>query len=392
MATNWPALLDCVKDIPRSNLANATEVFHHAEAYGPDKFWYDSFLDRMQISESPPREWTDDDDVKATVYMQQDVGMRTISTLHVASAAAHVARQRPRHCVRDYLASLTWDQTPRIAHAFEDHWGVIPGPDQPSDYVRAVSANFFIGLIARVMAPGCQLDTMVVFEGAQGIGKSRALRILGGDWYMLAAESVTSKDFFQALPGKWLVEIGELEAFSRAERERIKLAISTPTDRYRGSYDRRSSDHPRQCLFAGTTNRDDWGSDDTGLRRFWPVRCSQIDIPSIATHRPEWLAEALAAYRAGATWWDVPATTLDVQRDRQHEDIWTDVVLQWCATQQALTEVTVATIAREALKCRDADLTRSEHNRIGSILRIAGWTNANLRRNGRQTKIWTPPA
>ncbi len=388
----WAALLDCVKDVPRSNLANAAEVIHHSPLYGPDKLWHDTFLDRLMTADSPAREWRDDDDTKATIYMQQDVGMRTVSTAHVAAAAAHIGRQRARHCVREAIQAHPWDREPRIALAFEAYWGIEPGPGQSSAYIRAVSANFFLGMIARVFSPGCQLDTMVVFEGAQGIGKSRALRALGGDWYMLAAEPVTSKDFFQALPGKWLIEIGELEAFSKAERERIKLAISTPSDRYRGSYDRRSSDHPRQCVFAGTTNRDDWGNDDTGLRRFWPVHCTVVDIPGILAHRADWFTEAFALFRHGATWWDTPVNdTLLVQQDRQYHDPWTDVVLDWCATRQGLEETTVSDIARGALSLRDADITRSEQNRIGSILRLAGWLNHSVRRSGRQVRIWLPP-
>jgi putative DNA primase/helicase len=388
-ALNWVALLDVNKDdIPRSTLANAVMVLQHDPDFGPDALYYDEFLDRVLTKDGASvRQWRDDDDTRLTVYMQQTVGMLTIAESHVSSAVRYVARQRVKHCVRDWLKTLKWDGTERIAHAFEDFWGVVPAPNQPCDYVRAISANFFLGLVARVREPGCQLDTMVIFEGAQGIGKSRALRIVGGDWYMLAAESVTSKDFFQVLPGCWLAEIGEMDSFSKAERERTKLVISTPTDRYRPSYGRYARDYPRQCVFAGTTNHDDYGNDDTGLRRFLPVRCGEMDLLGLVTARPQLFAEAAHALHAGRSWWEVPQA-IDAQADRQAIDVWTDTVLDHLVGKD---EIALADVLRDALKIRDADMTRAQELRIGRILKLAGWVKRDARRSGKVAKRWFAP-
>jgi predicted P-loop ATPase len=375
---SWSTLLDKTdKGVIRPSLANAVTVLQKDPSLGPSFIWHDEFLDRIMVANSPTREWRDDDDTRLTVYMQQETCMPAIAESLVSSAVRHVARQRSRHCVRDWLTSLTWDGEPRIAHAFEDHWGAESSASQPCDYIRAVSANLFIGLVARVMAPGCHLDNMVVFEGAQGIGKSKALRTLGAPWYLLAAESVTSKDFFQALPGSWLAEIGELDSFSRAERERIKVAISTPEDTYRSSYGRYAQKHPRQSVFAGTTNRDDWGNDDSGLRRFWPLRCGLINIGAIADLREQWFAEALAAYRTGAHWWETPASARAVQADRQAEDAWTFTVLEWLTGKE---DATASEILVGALKFRESDIGLREQTRVGGILRLHGWVRKSLRR------------
>lgn len=388
---NWASILDLNdKGLIRSSLGNAVLVLQHDPDWIPQRFYYDEFLDRVLVQDGTTmREWRDDDDTRLTVYMQQCMGMTSISESQVASAARYVARQRSVHCVRAYLESLTWDGEPRIAHALEDGWGVEPAANQPSDYVRAVSANFFIGMVARVYQPGCQLDTMVVFEGDQGIRKSSALRLIGGAWYMAATESVSSKDFQQSLPGAWLAEIPELDSFSRADRERVKSIISNPIDRYRPSFGRHARDYPRQCVFAGTTNRDDWGNDDTGLRRFWPIYCGAIDLALIGARRDDWFAEAVALYRDGASWWEVPRTAvLTAQRDRQSEDVWTPLVLDYLVGKS---EVQVHDVLREACKVHEAQMTHTHKLRIGSILRLAGWHKQNLRRNGKQGKTWVAP-
>lgn len=390
-APNWViAHLDCTERGPRPTLANAVMVLQMDAGWVPDNLYYDEFLCRVLVRDhGAMREWRDVDDTRLTVYMQQTIGMTGIPESVVGSAVRYVASQRVRHCVRESVAAVPWDKVPRIAHAFEDFWGVETNERQPCDYVRAISANFFIGLIARIMRPGCQLDTMVVFEGHQGIGKARALRVVGGDHYMLAAESIHNKDFFQALPGKWIVEIGEMESFSRAERERVKLVISTPVDRYRPSHARHARDFPRQCIFAGTSNRDDYGNDDTGLRRFWPVWCGDIDIDGLAAARPQLLAEATARFQAGEAWWITPdLPTKAVQRDRQAEDVWTPLVLDYLLGK---VDVQLHDVLREACKVRESEMTHTHKLRIGSILRLAGWTKIVRRINGRLTKIWVAP-
>lgn len=365
---------------------NAVRVFHYDPTLGADVLWYDEFLDRVCVKDSESRSWRKEDAYRLTVYMQEHAGLVNIADTVVDKAAHLVARQRTKHIVRDWLRALVWDGEPRIDHAFEDHWSAECGPAQPCEYVRAASRNFFIGLVARILRPGCQVDTMVVFEGEQGTRKTSALRVLVSEpWYAVAHESVLRKDFFEVLRGKWLMEIGEMDAFSRVEVTRVKTVISTPTDTYRRSYGHDPEDVPRQCVFAGTTNKDDWGNDDTGLRRFWPLRCGLIQLDTLAAARAQLFAEAVHLCRAGESWWHMPASALDVQSDRQQDHAWTELVM---AGLIGFTETTTAEVLMRVLKFDASQITRASELLVGSILRQAGWKKQNLRREGKQGKRW----
>jgi predicted P-loop ATPase len=168
--------------------------------------------------------------------------------------------------------------------------------------------------------------------------------------------------------------------------------MSTRSDHYRPSYGRNALEFPRQCAFAGTTNSDDWGTDDTGLRRFWPIRCGEIHVDDLAAMRDQLFAEALVLWRAGASWWDTPESAADQQAERQQYDDWTDAVTTWIDGQrlQHVDFITVPDIASAALKIPLNQLDKSSQMRIARILRLAGWQRRTVRQGSAILKAWYP--
>ena len=114
---------------------------------------------------------------------------------------------------------------------------------------------------------------MLVLEGKGGIGKSSAASILGGPWFAEQIADLHSKDASQDLRGKWIIEMSELSAVRGKELERVKAYVSRRVDHYRATYGRATGDYPRQTVFIGTTNENEYLQDHTGNRRFWPVAC-----------------------------------------------------------------------------------------------------------------------
>jgi len=329
--------------------------------------WYDEFLDRILTDwNGETRNWKDVDDVLLCVYLQRHCGLKRISVTQAHDAAKTAAFHNKRNECKDWLESLTWDGTPRLEYMLSDGFGT------PHDaYTQAVGRCWMVSIVARVMQPGCKVDTVPVLEGPQGIGKSTAMEILGGKWFTESHEPVTSKDFYGVLDGHMLVEISEMGSFTKAEAERIKGVISCQVDRYRKAYGRNTEDHPRHTVLVCTTNKDDWQKDETGARRFWPVRCKIIDREWLKSNRDNLFAEAVYRYKAGEIWHDVPVAEQEYEVDSRREvDSWEAKVVEFCASRDS---VTLDQILTDCLNIEFLDQDTMTQRRVTRILRVTAW-------------------
>ncbi|WP_303679389.1 VapE domain-containing protein [Ralstonia mannitolilytica] len=312
---------------PYHNLDNCIAVLQgHPRFTG--RIWYDTFHQEIMTTWDceHPRQWVDADRLRVATVFQRDFGLAKFGDEVVEKAAIAVAHADQRDELRDWLKSLRWDGTPRL-----DGW-LQRAVGAPSDeYHNAIGRNFILAMVARGLVPGCKADTMPVFEGAQGAGKSRLLAILGGSYYAELTESLDTKDFFVVIQGKWLVEIAELDAFRRTDVTRIKQVLSSQQDRCRLPYAKRAMDLPRRVVFAGTTNEHEYLRDHTGARRFWPLKVARIDHDWLQVNRQQLFAEAVERFKAGATWWDVPLEAAKEQTEARREtDAWEPAIAEWC--------------------------------------------------------------
>lgn len=250
-----------------------------------------------------------------------------------------------------------------------------------------------------------------MLEGPQGLRKSSLVRALApnGEWFTDRLDGeVGSKDSMQSLAGRWIVELAEMTGMTRGEVKAIKGFMASGDDKYRPSYGRRTVSHPRRCIFIGTINPEGDGSyltDTTGGRRFWPVKCTQIDLETAKAERDQLWAEAVALYQRGEQWWltdEEEAEAKEVQRDRTVDNPWVARVSKFLShnppafaggewgsprlyspTYLSTSDVFEAFTGRTML-AKDIN----ESKLIASALMECGWKSERVRVDGRRFRAW----
>ncbi|MFW2545511.1 VapE domain-containing protein [Primorskyibacter sp. 2E107] len=340
-------------------------------------------------------EWRDGPLTDAAVALArialERLGLQTVGKDLVADAAQTVARKLAFHPIRDDLRALRWDGKPRL-----DSWLVRHAGAEDTPYSRAVGRKFLIAMVARVMQPGCKHDHTLVLSGPQGQNKSTACRVLAGAKYFSdTLPSITGDrtDAIRHLQGKWLVELAELAPSRKSETEDLKAFLSGAVDRVRLPYARYDETFPRQCVFVGTTNEEQFLRDASGGRRFWPVTVGRvIDIDALAAERGQLFAEAFAAYSDREPWWldrDFEAEhAKPVQEAARESDSWAEDLAAWldCPPHDlneegtVRTEVTISEVLGEALGLTSAQQHQGHQKRAAAIMRDLGWVKIRTRR------------
>lgn len=295
------------------------------------------------------------------------------------------ARQNSYHPVLDYLASLSWDGTPRV-----DSWLSQYGGAEDTPYTRAVSALMLVAAMRRVRSPGCKFDEMVVLEGDQGTNKSSALAVLAvrEDWFSddlpLNAEG---KRVIEALAGRLIVEAAELKGMKRGEVEGLKAFLSRQMDRARMSYDRLVTEVPRQCIIVGTTNSSHYLRDSTGNRRFWPVKIARFDLEALRRDRDQLWAEAAhreaqgEAIRLAPELWQFAAAE---QEKRAVEDPYLMMLQDVLGDMRGKI---AASDVFDIIGILPGQRTQEHNSRIGEAMRQLSWERKKLRFGG-QNPEW----
>jgi predicted P-loop ATPase len=211
------------------------------------------------------------------------------------AAVDSAARFNAFHPVREYLEGLRWDGQPRIDTFLIRYLGA---PDNP--YSRGVARLTLLGGVTRIFEPGAKFDWVLILEGLQGKRKSTFVSLLARHWFSaLEGNLHDRKAMVEKMIGSWLIEMPELQGFSKYDVQEIKAFVSCSTDKVRLAYDRRAREFPRQSLLIGTTNEGAYLKDQSGGRRFWPLACTvaQIDTDAFAKEVDDLWAEAVVAYR-----------------------------------------------------------------------------------------------
>ena len=257
-------------------MANITLILESDPKF-KEKIFLDEFANRGMVQLPLPwekgdetRMWSDVDDAQLALRLEKEYGITGRDKIE--NALKVVAFNNRRNAVKEYILGLEWDGKERIGTLLHDYLGA-----EQNVYTKEIMKKSLSAAIARAFSSkGVKYDTMIVFSGPQGIGKSTFLAKLGREWFSDSLYSFEGKEAAELIQGTLINEVGELSALTKSETETVKQFLSKTHDIYREAYGKRTNKYPRRCVFFGSTNSESFLKDATGSRRFWPVRVGEL--------------------------------------------------------------------------------------------------------------------
>lgn len=254
---------------------NALLILENAEEF-KDKVIYDRFSNRFLITgalpwnrkdENFPKLWTDNDDAELRGHFEKYYqGFKGVAVIN--DALTILKNRKSTNVAKNYFESLIWDGIPRLDTLIIDYLGA-----ENREYTKDVTRKALTAVVTRAITEKpIKFDNMVILTGKQGIGKSTLLSKMAGEWFTDNIIDFNSKDTLLLLQNCIIAEVPELQGFNKADSNRLKQFLGQKTDKYRAPYERREEEHPRHCVFFGTTNDDEFLRDSTGNRRYWPIQ------------------------------------------------------------------------------------------------------------------------
>ena len=328
-------------------------------------------------NENNCRAWSSHDDSALFSLIQADYGLK--SRQDFADALKNVSMRNKFHPVRELLDSLTWDGKEHIRSLLPEYLGA-----EDSDYTYQVMRLWMLGAVSRVYKPGSKFDYTIILQGSQGIGKSTFLKLMALDdlWFNDSLDSLDSDKAVQSLTGSWIIELAELKSLARTAGgvESVKRFLTATQDKYRIPYERRADTFYRQCVFAGTTNKDDFLQDETGNRRFLIIHTGFTKI-SKSLFTPEVMDDIKQAWAEAVHIWKnedpeliLPENCMQQAKELQEANMADDgkrgIILDYL---EGKTQVCAREIWFEALKetIPPKNWQASEINNI--VAKIPGW-------------------
>ena len=237
------------------------------------------------------RQWEDADNSEMRKYIEDKYKIHNPSKCNDAFNC--VCRERAYHPIKKIIDSIEWDGISRVEKFLCE---ILNCDDTP--YTREASRLIFAGGIHRAYNPGCKFESVIILIGTtQGEGKSNVIKWLAiDDKYYTDLATIEGNKGVEGINGKWICELSELKALKNSDADSIKAFISRTSDYLRKAYKENEKDYPRQCVFIGTVNNEQFLTDRTGNRRFFPVKVHSngYDIGAKETNIREYIKQCWA--------------------------------------------------------------------------------------------------
>lgn len=387
---NNGAILAVIENVVMG-LECATEVDAHIR--------FDEFRAEIMIAREGTSEWRtfgDADYTRLQIRLEQ-IGFKKLAKEMMRDAVWLVAEDNRFDSAVEWIQTLTHDGVARVDTFLRDYMGA---PDTP--YTRAVSRYMWTAFAGRVLSPGCEAPMVPVLIGGQGAGKTRSVKAMAPamDFYAELNLADRDADASRIMRGRLVLELGELRGLHSRDSESIKAFISRTHENWVPKFKEFTSQFARRFLFIGTTNQDEFLADETGERRWLPVRVGRCDVAALTADRLQLWAEARDMFElAGIDWSEAETLAREVHAEHKISDPWTPIVEAWLAAPDEFDDDENATpgkreflqvheIAQGALRMDAKSLSKREEMRIGKVLQVLGYTRDRRRFDGARARVW----
>lgn len=352
---------------------------------------FDTFRDEIMFTLPGRAQWqqfSDPDYVRLRIALERG-GFKPIGRELIRDVVQLVAAENPFDSAQLWLSGLAWDGVPRIATFLTDYFSA-----EDTEYTRAVSMYLWTAMAGRIVSPGCKADMAPILVGDQGAGKSSAVAAMvpSPEFFTEISFHEKDEDLSRKMRGRLIAEIGELRGLHTKELEGIKAFITRTHENWVPKYREFAVQFPRRLVFIGTTNKDEFLADETGNRRWLPVRVYQVQVDSIRRDRLQLWAEARDVFqKAGVQYAAAQELAVEAHSEHTIQDSWTEVVGDWLDRADDLTGesprtrkfLRVTEVLVEALGFTERNISRREEMRMGATLKALGYERKKLRVDGK---------
>lgn len=359
---------------------------------------YDAFKDEIVFSADQGENWQpfkDADYVRLRIALER-VGFKPPGRELTRDAVLLVAEQHRFDSAQLWLERLEWDGVPRVESFFPQYFKTEDTP-----YTRAVGRYLWTALAGRVVEPGVKADMAPVAVGDQGTGKSSGVAAIVPDPMFFAEVSFGEKedDLSRKMRGRLVAEIGELRGLHTKELESIKAWITKRYEDWTPKFREFNTTFPRRLVFFGTTNKQEFLADETGNRRWLPLKVGQVDVAAIKRDRLQLWAEGRELFATlGVDFHEAEQLSGVVHAEHMMHDSWETVVRNWLDETDVLTGESMRTrdflptheILSKALNFEPKSIKRFDEMRIGNVMRALGYRKDRKIVRGRRESGFMP--
>lgn len=393
----WPVFVRDRAGRIEPTMENAVRALERHDVCGA-RLAYDEFKDATMIAwgdQWRPLKDTDYTDLRRALERR---GFKSAGKEMVRDAALKVADANRFDSAIQWASGLRWDGVPRIETFFPDYFGVEDTP-----YARAVGVYLWTALAGRALEPGCKADMVPVLISGQGTGKTTMVEALAPaeDAFVEINLEHRDADLARSLRGKLVAELAELRGLASRDAEGIKAWVSRRVEEWTPKYVEFATRYPRRFVSIGTGNNNEFLDDDTGERRWLPLKVGDVDVAGIKAVRDQLWAEGAALFGVeGVCWRDAQTLAVNEHAAFKVRDPWHEVIEQWLSLDgmdgkegkpRAATAMKSHEILVGALRLDARFIAKKDEMRLARVLKAMGYERRVVRKGNFTERVWLSP-